>query len=147
MWSKVKTFVRNPFDRAVSTYFFNKSGGHGATLELTKLLKTQYPTFESWVLQNGIETHMNQSIAHCEQYHWLVDSAGHPIVKPENIGRFETLEADFVSFFVENSEHRHTFSLLIKISNSDDYLVASMSCLESTRANICLGKRTIRILS
>lgn len=101
---KLRTIVRNPYDRAVSSYFFNKQGGFGLTPILTKAIEQDYPTFEDWVLKGGLEASKNgrvgfqSSIADRQQIDWVSkrceDGKWKWLLKAEHIGRFETLEKD-----------------------------------------------------
>ena len=65
--NKLYALVRNPYDRAVSSFYFHKSGGFGLTPDLTRDLNTKYPTFESYVL-NVLDKGKLNSISEVPQW-------------------------------------------------------------------------------
>lgn len=88
------TFVRNPWDRVVSTYFFLKDGG------LTERDKkwseehlSQFENFNDFVREWLILDNVNASLHFQEQHLFLTDEKG--FMPLDFIGRFETLEEDF----------------------------------------------------
>ena len=101
---KCKTIVRNPYDRAVSAYFFMKRGGFNNAEQYIRLVK-RYPTFEDWVLYGLDERYLKHSREHFQmepcilQSEWLVDDSGEQIIEKENIGRFESLSTDVKRLF------------------------------------------------
>lgn len=96
MWSRLRTIVRNPYDRAVSAYFFMKSGGFNDNKQYRELVRP-HTTFEAWVLEGlkkeflyDFRTYyaMEPTIP---QYMWLFDSNEERVIPDEHIGRFENL--------------------------------------------------------
>lgn len=88
------TFVRNPWDRLVSTYFFLKQGG------LTEKDKQwaeehimQYENFETFVLEWLTEENILNSLHFQPQHIFLEDKDGEFAI--DFIGRFENLQEDF----------------------------------------------------
>jgi chondroitin 4-sulfotransferase 11 len=97
--SKLRAFVRNPYDRAVSAYFFMKKGGFNQNKQYMELV-APYDTFEKWVL-HGLKkkyTHWKEKYYAMEttilQSEWLVDEEGTQIIPDSQIGRFESLAKD-----------------------------------------------------
>lgn len=89
-------FVRNPYDRAVSTYLFLKNGGSGSTdKELCEYINSVSHDFESFVFNL-----LDQDILHT-----------HPLFKPQYsyvcnfnyqlmvdfVGKFENIEQDWAA--------------------------------------------------
>lgn len=101
---KIRTIARNPYDRAVSAYFFMKKGGFRNN-EQYRCLVQIYPTFEEWVLNGLKEEYLHWSEEYFQmeptilQAEWLLDDAGNKIVHTDNIGRFENLTADVKRLF------------------------------------------------
>lgn len=88
------TFVRNPWDRLVSTYFFLKKGG------LTDKDKVwaekhlgQYDNFKDFVSGWLIEENISNSLHFQHQHVFLENENGK--IEVDFIGRFENLESDF----------------------------------------------------
>ena len=83
------SFVRNPWDKVVSQYYFKiKNGDKGLT--------DHWISFNEWVVeaygkQNPI--YVDRAKSFMPQLEWLVDDAGKVIV--DFIGKFENLQADF----------------------------------------------------
>ena len=101
---KIRTIVRNPYDRAVSAYFFMKKGGFRNNEQYRDLVRI-YSTFEEWVL-NGFKVeylHWSKKYFQMEptimQSDWLLDDGGNMIIDMNNIGRFENLIADAKRLF------------------------------------------------
>jgi chondroitin 4-sulfotransferase 11 len=90
-------FVRNPWDRLVSAYFFLKAGGRNPVdAQFSKEFLSGLNSFEDFVL--SLENKKNRKTA----LHWLhfrpqldfiVDKKG--VISLDYIGRFEILEKDF----------------------------------------------------
>lgn len=104
--SRMRSIIRNPYDRLVSAYFFMKRGGFNLNTEY----KTQvaiYPTFESWVLSNNFNekllTWSHKYLVYeptMKQVEWLRDPRTKKmLLKPEQLGRYENLEEDFTRLF------------------------------------------------
>lgn len=101
---KLKTIVRNPYDRLVSAYFFITRGGFFNNREFRKI-KTSFSSFDDWVL-NGLSTdqlHCATSSAVWEPLHlqadWILDDNNRLVLPQKNIGRFETIEEDSKRLF------------------------------------------------
>ncbi len=87
-------FVRNPYDRAVSVYYYLKSGGAGATDEaFSDLINRNYPTFETFV-NEYLDAHVIHEHALLRpQYRWVCGFGRE--CKVDFVGRFENLPEDF----------------------------------------------------
>lgn len=94
LWPKMVAVVRNPYDRAVSAYFFNKEGGFGLTPEFSQKLNTTYNGFNKWVL--GALDGNRESIADVPQVEWCrTDLDLYGIYwNHVQLARYETLDAD-----------------------------------------------------
>ncbi|WP_170265729.1 sulfotransferase family 2 domain-containing protein [Thiohalocapsa marina] len=88
------TFVRNPWDRLVSTYFFLKRGGVNqldANWAVDHL--SDYQNFEEFV-HDGLRTDSVREWIHFRpQTYFIADAEGD--IKVDFIGRFEKIERDF----------------------------------------------------
>lgn len=111
---ELRTFVRNPYDRLVSAYYFMSRGGfsqNGQYLELAQ----QFPRFEDFVMKFLGHNHtrygsVNEDFSSrwraaswreifVAQTEWLVDDEGAMLVLPENIARFENFDAELKRVF------------------------------------------------
>ena len=90
------TFVRNPWDRLVSTFFFLKIGGltEKDRVWAEKHLGT-YEDFGVFVKEWLTEEHISNSLHFQQQHVFLEDDKGNIAV--DFIGRFETIETDFLT--------------------------------------------------
>ncbi len=126
---KLITIVRNPYDRAVSAYFFFCNKGFMGEEQWCVDMMKPYPTFQQWVL-NGLEedmTYMDRQSKFIQplnpmimQTEWLLIERGQSCfgnvvglnaynlvetrnnkfyVQAERIGRFENLVADVKRLF------------------------------------------------
>ena len=86
------TFVRNPWDRLVSSYEYLKNGGN-CTLDAEDYLNlfSKYKNFKEMVL-NWEEVFFDQ-IHFKSQSDWICDNDGNIIV--DFVGKFENLQQDF----------------------------------------------------
>jgi len=86
-------FVRNPWDRVLSRYFYLKNFNGRPNEPLNP--RGYYPpgtlSFLQWL--KGGESHGVHPLDLRPQKEWLVDDSGH--IGVDFVGRFETLEADF----------------------------------------------------
>jgi hypothetical protein len=85
-------FVRNPWDRVVSAFFYLDGGGCN---EFDEAYRAQYlarynGSFEAFV--RGLPSHVTH-VHFRPQTYWLSDATGRLL--PDFIGRFETIEPDF----------------------------------------------------
>ncbi|MAB37988.1 MAG: hypothetical protein CL528_10055 [Aequorivita sp.] len=88
------TFVRNPWDRLVSTYFFLKKGGltekDKIWADANLLAFTDFKDFvKLWLTEENI----NNSLHFQHQHVFLIDEKGNIAV--DFIGRFENIKEDF----------------------------------------------------
>lgn len=91
-------FVRNPWDRLVSAFFYLRQGGNKKRYDLMMRNKLdQFDTFENFVLKlnNSLEfrKEMLKETHFSSQYSWLMNSIGE--IEMDYIGRFENLEEGF----------------------------------------------------
>jgi len=88
------TFVRNPWDRLVSTFFFLRAGGmNDQDAEFAKEYLRGYSDFGDFV-RYGLPLDPVQSWVHFRPQQWFVcDDAG--VLKVDFVGRFERIEEDF----------------------------------------------------
>jgi hypothetical protein len=90
------TFVRNPWDRLVSTYFFLKKGG---LTEKDRIWADShlgsYSDFDSFVKGWLSEENISNSLHFQHQHRFLEDEKGE--IHLDFIGRFENIEADFLT--------------------------------------------------
>lgn len=88
------TFVRNPWDRVVSAYFFLQKGGFNAKDKawFDKEL-SQFPTFEEFVTQWLSKENIQKGLHFKPQYHYICDSKG--AIQVDYIGYMETINDDF----------------------------------------------------
>jgi len=84
-------FVRNPWDRIVSSYFFLKHGGHVDFPEDKIDFNFYFGSFSSFkdILLNWSDSFYNQ-IHFKPQYQWICDDAEN--MMPDYIGRFENFQ-------------------------------------------------------
>jgi len=88
------SFVRNPWDRVVSTYFFLKRGGmNEADAAWAKANLANYPTFESFVKGWLNEDNIHSWEHFRPQYYFICDEEGR--VQVDFVGRVENMEHDF----------------------------------------------------
>ncbi|MDP2685565.1 MAG: sulfotransferase family 2 domain-containing protein [bacterium] len=88
------TFVRNPWDRLVSTFFFLKNGG---LTEKDKIWAEKhimsYDTFDAFVREWLTEENITNSLHFQHQHVFLEDEKG--TIAVDFIGRFENIDEDF----------------------------------------------------
>lgn len=88
------TFVRNPWDRLVSTYFFLKNGG---LTEKDKIWAdanlATYKSFKDFVENWLNEENIKKSLHFQQQYVFLENEKG--MIAVDFIGRFENIDEDF----------------------------------------------------
>ncbi|MAN26644.1 MULTISPECIES: sulfotransferase family 2 domain-containing protein [Mesonia] len=89
------TFVRNPWDRLVSTYFFLKKGG---VTEKDRIWAEKnimhYESFEDFVKQWLTIENIHNSLHFQPQYSFIENKFGE--IDMDFIGRFENLDNDFM---------------------------------------------------
>lgn len=103
---RLRTIVRNPFDRLVSAYHFIINGGFNHNPKYLEI-KEQYSSFEDWVLRGLHEDDIvctgfltpyeTYKIPFLPQVYWILDcdrNQENPIIVPDHIGRFENLYND-----------------------------------------------------
>lgn len=87
-------FVRNPYDRLVSTYEYLKSGGNKTQdVFFENLIKEKYDSFDSFVLDYLDCEVIFSHVLFKPQYTYIYDFKYECMV--DFIGRFERLEEDF----------------------------------------------------
>lgn len=107
------SFVRNPWDRLVSTYFFLIKGGlTERDQKWTEEHIAQYEDFTDFVMNWLSIEHINDSLHFQEQHLFLTNHNNELDV--DFLGRFETLDQDFQSI----CEHLHIDRALKKTNSS-----------------------------
>lgn len=93
-WSKAFTFgfVRNPFDRCISTFHFlrNWSGVNEAVSDRIK----SFADFDEYVLSGFWDKTPGPDFIFLPQLHWLQTSRASPVILVDYVGRVERLDAD-----------------------------------------------------
>lgn len=76
----VFTFVRNPYERVVSSYFYLKEGGRNKQDEIEgiKYLR-EYDSFKEFIL-NGLETVVDEQLHFYPQVFWITNSEDELVV-------------------------------------------------------------------
>jgi hypothetical protein len=88
-------FVRNPWDRLVSAFFYLKKGGDREEDRKDAELYLPYDDFRSFVLE-AFKTEMIFEQMHFRpQYTWLSDDKGLVI---DSVGKFEEFQSDFDNY-------------------------------------------------
>lgn len=91
-------FVRNPWDRLVSAFFYLKQGGNQTDDLVLKDKLNKFNTFEKFVLELDQNIKFRREtlkiIVFSNQYSWLMNSIGE--IEMDYIGRFEDLEEGFL---------------------------------------------------
>ena len=88
------TFVRNPWDRLVSTYFFLQRGGMNAQDKAWAAANLPaHPGFESFVLEWLNEDSIHTWVHLRPQHYFVCDDSGKLMM--DFVGRLENMEADF----------------------------------------------------
>ena len=98
---KLRTIVRNPYDRLVSAYFFMRRGGFSNSPRETTfhydIVKNSYSDFEDWVLRGlhsgyfSYDGLLSWTESFLPQTEWLLDENGELVLEDKHIGRFENL--------------------------------------------------------
>lgn len=87
-------FIRNPYDRLVSTYEYLKSGGNKKQDKyFESILNEKYKTFDSFVLDFLDNEIIHSHLLFKPQYTYIYDYKDECMV--DFVGRFECLESDF----------------------------------------------------
>ncbi len=87
------TFVRNPWDRLVSAYFFLKNKDLGSNQRWARANLSQFQDFHTFVTQWLTPKNIWSFVFFYPQYHFLHLEGKHPAV--DFIGFYENLAADF----------------------------------------------------
>lgn len=87
------SFVRNPFDRLVSAFFFLKSGGHNHknALQYDKYMRTPSESFEDFVLHKLNDDAIN-SVQHLKPEHFWIYKNNQQVI--DYVGKTELLQED-----------------------------------------------------
>ena len=92
-------FVRNPWDRLVSEYFFIRDGQNSKHNEFFQKHLAQYPTFSDFVVKWLSEKTIYLYSNFIPQYKFITDFFGQ--IKVSHVARFELFN-DELDFFVED---------------------------------------------
>jgi chondroitin 4-sulfotransferase 11 len=88
------SFVRNPWDRLVSTYFFLKKGGmNESDARWSRNVLNNYPDFNSFVHSWINEENIQTWIHFIPQYEFICDGNGN--IMMDFVGRMENMDVDF----------------------------------------------------
>lgn len=89
------TFVRNPWDRLLSAYYFLRKGGLGNTTDtaFNEKILSNYPTFEHFVMHGLTDSHVLSYYHFAPQINFLKGYRGDTPI--DFVGRFENIEKDF----------------------------------------------------
>lgn len=102
LWGIASTIVRNPFDRAVSAYFWMRQGGFNRNAEYVEI-RSKYPDFHDWVRRGLTKDHALGTDFYkygwidpiVRQTYWLSDQRDISRIMPAcRVGRLESIEAD-----------------------------------------------------
>lgn len=90
----VFTFVRNPWDRLVSAFFYLNQGGrnHSDKSDSRKYLKKYHGNFETFVKKGIGEGKVFEQLHLKPQYVWICNDEGNLLT--DYIGHFESLQED-----------------------------------------------------
>lgn len=112
------TFVRNPFDRLVSSFFFLKSGGHNQYNQesYNKYMRTSSGTFKDFIMHKFNQESIDNVIHLKPQHFWIYKETNLCV---DFVGKTETINSD-ISLLCEKlgvnlldmniantSEHKH----------------------------------------
>lgn len=88
------TFVRNPWDRIVSTYFYLKDGGNKDNKDMyyKNLINSKYPTFQKFVLEFLNKETIWSHILFWPQWFYIIDNQDK--LQVDFLGKYETLKED-----------------------------------------------------
>ncbi len=112
-------FVRNPYDRMVSTYEYLKAGGdRDGDLFFEQLIEENYPTFDSFVLNYMDHSMLHDHVLFKPQYSFICDKKLE--IKVDIVGRFENLEEDCNKIFA-NIGIKRNLPKLNTTKNRKDY--------------------------
>lgn len=111
-------FVRNPWDRLVSAFFYLKKGGSNA-MDKHWAMKNidKYSTFEEFVIDWVSPENINRYFHFIPQYKFIYDQSLY--LKVDYVGKFENLNQDFE--VVANKLNIHQSLPYINKSNRKDY--------------------------
>ena len=104
------SFVRNPWDRLVSTFFFLKSGGHHKNdmSAYSKYMKTHSESFKEFIIEKFNNEAINQVIHLKPQHHWICQNDQ---VCVDFLGKTESLQNNVnelcSALNIESIELRH----------------------------------------
>jgi hypothetical protein len=93
------SFVRNPWDRALSAYFFLKKGGlNGKSRAWATKHMARFATFDGfvrgWLTEGNIENTIENDVHFYPQYKFL-SLAHNSRLNVDYVGRFESINEDF----------------------------------------------------
>lgn len=90
---KLFTFVRNPYDRIVSAYFYLKTNKDNDTMIAYRYIVSRYKSFKDFVLNMDKDGLLDFMIHLKPQWTWVVDENGNVIPKAFKVEEPEKIDA------------------------------------------------------
>lgn len=99
------TFVRNPYDRIVSSYeYLHNGGNYKRDRYYYELFRLKYDTFEKFALDYLDSNKIHEELLFKPQYLFIYDHTGE--CRVDYVGRYENIENDFNAILNKLNIHR-----------------------------------------